>query len=102
MKTQKTFRFITESTPQTEITLNGRYGKPLSMNVSDGSASKTIVLDTESVIRLQTFLSDYLQTAETASSNLISEPTGRALAVMDGDTLETHSPSRARLPFRAP
>lgn len=24
MKTQKTFRFITESTPQTEITLNGR------------------------------------------------------------------------------
>lgn len=88
MKKNKTFRFTTEITPETEVLLNGRYGQPLSMSLDDGVSAKTVKLDTESVIRLQSFLSDYLQKEETDSSSPIYSPTGRALAIMDGDTFD--------------
>lgn len=88
MKKDKTFRFTTEITPETEVLLKGRYGKPLSMSLDDGVSVKTVKLDTESVIRLQTFLSDYLQKEEVNPSAPLFEPTGRALAIMDGETLD--------------
>lgn len=84
----KSFRFTTEITPETEILLSGRNGQPLSMSLDDGRSSKTVRLDTASVIRLQAFLSDYLQEEAPTSSAPSYEPTGRALAVMDGDTLD--------------
>ena len=84
----KSFRFTTAITPETGVLLNGRHGQPLSMSLDDGASSKTVVLDTESVIRLQAFLSDYLQKEEASSTVPSYEPTGRALAIMDGDTLD--------------
>lgn len=88
MKANKTFRFTTEITPETEILLSGRKGQPLSMSLDDGRSPKTVRLDTGSVIRLQAFLSDYLQEEASAPTAPNYEPTGRALAVMDGDTLD--------------
>ena len=83
----KTFRFTTEITPETEVLLNGRFGKPLTMTLDDGASSKTVKLDTESIVRLQAFLSDYLQ-EDVKPFAPTYEPTGRALAIMDGDTLD--------------
>ena len=88
MTKNKTFRFTTEITPETEIFLSGRSGEPLTMSLADERSSKTVRLDTESVIRLQAFLSDFLQKEEASSPAPVYEPTGRALAVMDGDTLD--------------
>lgn len=88
MNKNKTFRFTTEITPETEVVLNGRYGQPLNMSLDDGSSAKTVKLDTESIIRLQTFLSDYLQKEEVNPTIPAYEPTGRALAIMDGNTLD--------------
>ena len=88
MTRSKSFRFTTEITPETEILLSGRSGEPLSMSLSGDGSSKTVRLDTESVIRLQAFLSDYLHREEASPAAPVYEPTGRALAVMDGDTLD--------------
>ena len=88
MNKNKTFRFTTEITPETEVILNGRYGQPLNMSLDDGSSAMTVKLDTESIIRLQAFLSDYLQKEEINPNTPTYEPTGRALAIMDGDTLD--------------
>ncbi|MBQ2485673.1 MAG: hypothetical protein II518_01250, partial [Candidatus Methanomethylophilus sp.] len=88
MAKNKTFRFTTEITPETEIRLSGRYGQPLSMSFTDERSTKAVRLDTASIIRLQTFLSDYLQKEESASTAPCFDPTGRALAVLDGDTLD--------------
>lgn len=88
MKKDKTFRFTTEITPETEILLSGRYGQPLNMSLDDGVSAKTIRLDTESIIRLQAFLSDYMQKEEADSSIPIYSPTGRALAIMNGETFD--------------
>ena len=90
MRKNKTYRFTTEITPETEVILSGRYGQPLSMSLDDGTTGKkTVMLDTESVIRLQAFLSDYLLKEEPAVSTAPAYvPTGRAIALMDGDTLD--------------
>ena len=88
MSINKKYSFRTEITPETEILLSGRSGNPLSMSFDDGLSSKTVVLYTESIIRLQTFLSDYLQKQESVPMAPSYEPTGRAIAVMDGDTLD--------------
>lgn len=88
MSKNKTFRFTTEITPETEVILNGRYGQPLNMRLSGGSSAMTVKLDTESIIRLQAFLSDYLQKEEVNPAIPAYEPTGRALAIMDGETLD--------------
>lgn len=88
MKQRKTYRFTTEITPETEVILSGRSGYPLTMSLNDGSAAKTVVLDTESVIRLTSFLSDFLQKQDTTPLAPSYKPTGRALAVMDGETLD--------------
>ena len=88
MKTNKSFRFTTDITPETEILLSGRNGQPLSMSLDDGHSSKTVRLDMASIIRLQAFLADYLQVEVSTPSASVYEPTGRALAVMDGDTLD--------------
>lgn len=88
MSKNKTFRFTTEITPETEVILNGRYGQPLNMRLDDGTSAKMVKLDTESIIRLQAFLSDYLQKEEVNTNIPAYEPTGRALAIMDGDTLD--------------
>ena len=88
MSKDKTFRFTTEITPETEVILNGRYGQPLNMRLDDGTSAKMVKLDTESIIRLQAFLSDYLQKEEINPNIPAYEPTGRALAIMDGDTLD--------------
>ena len=64
MNKNKIFRFTTEITPETEVILNGRYGQPLNMRLDDGTSAKMVKLDTESIIRLQAFLSDYLQKEE--------------------------------------
>ena len=37
MNKNKTFRFTTETTPETEVILNGRYGQPLDMSLDEGS-----------------------------------------------------------------
>lgn len=89
MSKNKTYQFTTEIAPETKIVLSGRYGRALKMSLDDGSASKTIILDTDSIIRLQTFLSDYLLRDEPANSTAPTyKPTGRAVALMDGDTLD--------------
>lgn len=88
MSKNKTFRFTTEITPETEVILNGRYDQPLNMRLSGGSSAMTVKLDTESIIRLQAFLSDYLQKEEVNPAIPAYEPTGRALAIMDGETLD--------------
>ena len=88
MKRIKSFQFTTEITPETDVILSGRQGHPLSMSLDDGSSVKTVKLDTESIIRLQTFLSDFLQKEEAGPAAPSYEPTGRAVAVMDGDTLD--------------
>ena len=67
MTKNKTFRFTTEITPETEILLSGRCGEPLTMSFADERSSKTVRLDTDSVIRLQAFLSDFLQKEEASS-----------------------------------
>ena len=84
----KTFRFTTEITPTTVVTLSGRYGKPLSISLDDGVFAKTVKLDMESIILLQTFLADYLQKEEVAPNTPSYEPTGRAVVIMDGDTFD--------------
>ena len=58
------------------------------MSLDDGASTKTVKFDTESVIRLQAFLSDFLQKEDDSSDVRAYEPTGRALAVMDGNTLD--------------
>lgn len=88
MSKNKTFRFSTQITPETEILLNGRSGQPLSISFTDELSSKRVCLDTESIIRLQAFLSEFLQKEESASTAPTYEPTGRALAIMDGDSMD--------------
>ena len=84
----KYFRFTTEITPETEVSLSGCYGKPLSMSLDDGISAKSVKLDTDSIIRLQAFLADYLQKEDEASNVPSYEPTGRAMAIMDGETFD--------------
>ena len=88
MKQNKNFHFKTTIDPETEVILNGRYGQPLNMYLDDGSSTKMVKLDTESILRLQAFLSDYLQKEEVNPNIPSYESTGRALAIMDGDTLD--------------
>ena len=84
----KTYSFTTEIQPEAEILLSGSHGKPLTMSITDPTSSKSVVMDTDSVTRLQAFLTDYLTRDEVSSTAPVYEPTGRALAVMDGDTLD--------------
>lgn len=88
MRKSKNFHFTTEITPETDVYLSGRYGEPLGLRLDDGVSAKSVKLDTESIIRLQAFLSDYLQKEDVDSHAPAFEPTGRALAIMDGDTLD--------------
>lgn len=88
MTKKKTYSFITEIAPETEIHLSGRYGQPLNISIDDGSSSKNVLLDTESVIRLQAFLSDYLIKEEKENTAPVFVPTGRAIAIMDSNTLD--------------
>lgn len=87
----KAFRFTTSVVPMTEISLSGRSGKPLEMTLSGEGVSKTIRMDIESVLKLQAFLVDYLNQDEQPASTPYCRATGRALAIMDADTLDiTH------------
>ena len=88
MRKNKTFRFTTGIAPEIEISLSGRNGSPLEMSLNDGHSSTTVNLDTESIVRLQAFLSDYLQEEDDKPKAPSYEPTGRALAVMNGDTFD--------------
>lgn len=88
MRKTKSYRFSTEITPETQILLGGRTGGPLSLSLDDGISVKAVRLDTESIIRLQTFLSDFLQEEEISTNVPQYIPTGRAIAVMDGNTLD--------------
>lgn len=90
MKKKKKFTFSTETTPTTEITMSGRYGQPLDLSLSSSKGELIVSLDPESIIRLQAFLTDYLQDSgdEDAECKKIFRPTGRALSLMDGDTLD--------------
>lgn len=85
---KKSYSFVTEITPQTEINLTGRTGGPLNMNIKSDGASTSVILDTDSITRLQAFLEDYLRLEEPTSTAPSYEPTGRALAVMDGRALD--------------
>ena len=85
----KSYSFTTEITPETEVLLSGRHGQPLTMRFTDASSSMSVTMDTESIIRLQAFLSDYLLQEDTVNAAApVYAPTGRALAVIDGDTLD--------------
>ena len=84
----KSYSFTTEITPETEVLLSGRHGQPLTMRFTDASSSMSVTMDTESIIRLQAFLSDYLLQDDAVNAVPIYVPTGRALAVIDGDTLD--------------
>ena len=84
----KSYSFTTEITPETEVLLSGRHGQPLTMRFTDASSSMSVTMDTESVIRLQAFLSDYLLQDDAINAAPVYVPTGRALAVVDGDTLD--------------
>lgn len=84
----KSYSFTTEITPETEVLLSGRHGQPLTMRFTDASSSMSVTMDTESIIRLQAFLSDYLLQDDAVNAVPVYVPTGRALAVIDGDTLD--------------
>ena len=84
----KSYSFTTEITPETEVLLSGRHGQPLTMRFTDASSSMSVTMDTESIIRLQAFLSDYLLQYDAVNAVPVYVPTGRALAVIDGDTLD--------------
>ena len=84
----KSYNFTTEITPETEVLLSGRHGQPLTMCFTDASSSMSVTMDTESIIRLQAFLSDYLLQDDAVNAVPVYVPTGRALAVIDGDTLD--------------
>lgn len=84
----KSYSFTTEITPETEVLLSGRNGQPLTMRFTDASSSMSVTMDTESIIRLQAFLSDYLLQDDVVNAVPVYVPTGRALAVIDGDTLD--------------
>ena len=85
---KKTYKFTTDITPEINVCLNGCYGHPLSLCLDDGTSSVTVKLDTQSIIGLQDFLADYLQKDEVYPYAPTYEPTGRALAIMDGSTLD--------------
>ena len=84
----KSYSFTTEITPETEVLLCGRHGQPLTMRFTDASSSMSVTMDTESIIRLQAFLSDYLLQEDAVNAAPVYVPTGRALAIVDGDTLD--------------
>lgn len=84
----KSYSFTTEITPETEVLLSGRHGQPLTMRFTDASSSMSVTMDTESIIRLQAFLSDYLLQDDAVNAVPVYVPTGRALAVIDGNTLD--------------
>ena len=84
----KSYSFTTEITPETEVLLSGRHGQPLTMRFTDASSSMSVTMGTESIIRLQAFLSDYLLQDDAVNAVPVYVPTGRALAVIDGDTLD--------------
>ena len=88
MKNNKSYSFLTTQHPETEIYLSGRPGYPLNLSFTSEGNTSTIKLDTESIIRLQTFLEDYLKDNEQSSKTPSYEPTGRALAIIDGKALD--------------
>lgn len=85
---KKSFHIVTSTSPQTEISLSGRSGRELKMTLDGDGTSKTVLIDPESVLLLQTFLADYLVPEEHASTAPDYRPTGRALAIMDAETLD--------------
>ena len=88
MKKDITFRFTDVTSPGTEVTLSGRKGRSLGMTLSDGRSMTSVSLDADSVVRLRTFLEDFLRKEPAAAPAPLYTPTGRALAIMDGDTLD--------------
>lgn len=92
MKKLKTFSFSTDTNPATEITLTGRFGERLDMSLSSSTGQMRISLDPDSVIRMEAFLADYLlgSDEEEIEEKKYFQPTGRALAVTDGETLKMH------------
>lgn len=92
MKKQKTFSFSTETEPATEITLAGRFGERLEMSLSSSTGQMQVSLDLDSVIRMEAFLADYLlgSDEDEVGEKKYFQPTGRALAVTDGETLKMH------------
>ena len=88
MTKDKFFRFTTAITPETDVELSGRNGKPLKMTLTGEGSVKTVMMDKESILQLQAFLSDYLVPEEEPAHKIEYIPTGRALAVMDADTLD--------------
>lgn len=88
MNKNKFFRFTTAITPETDVELSGRYGKPLKMTLTGEGCAKTVLMDQESILQLQAFLADYLIPEEEPAHKIEYIPTGRALAVMDADTLD--------------
>ena len=79
---------MTSVVPMTEFSLSGRSGKPLEMTLAGESGSKTVRLDMESILKLQSFLADYLNREEQPANAPDYRATGRALAIMDADTLD--------------
>lgn len=92
LKKIKTFSFSTDTNPATEITLTGRFGERLDMSLTSSAGQMRISLDLDSVIRMETFLADYLLDSdeEEIVEKKYFQPTGRALAVTDGETLKMH------------
>lgn len=88
MTKNKSFRFTTAITPETDVELSGRNGKPLKMTLTGEGSVKTVMMDKESILQLQAFLADYLVPEEEPDHKVEYIPTGRALAVMDADTLD--------------
>jgi hypothetical protein len=94
-KKSTTFRFTTSTTPETEVTLSGRKGQPLSITLNDGRSSMGVSLDTDSIVRLHTFLADFLQNDPVPSTQKTYVPSGRAMAIMDGDSLDIRAVFKA-------
>ena len=88
MSKSKAFRFMTSVVPMTVFSLSGRSGKPLEMTLAGEGGSKTVRLDMESILKLQSFLADYLNREEQPANAPDYRATGRALAIMDADTLD--------------
>ncbi len=84
----KSFQFTTGIDPKTELHFSGASGKPLEISFASKETSARFMLDTDSVLRLQAFLADYLQPEDNNNHAPVYAPTGRAIAIMDWDTLD--------------
>lgn len=88
MKKTLTCRFENENNPAASILFSGQRGHSLNLNINDAGFEHNLYLCQGEVLKLHEFLTEFLQEEEASPYGPTYEKTGRALAVMDADTLD--------------